>query len=238
MPPHRVGFLHRFGLKTGIHFAHFGLESSVVFEGTAGVYERFYRFNSKWVRKKEKYTNSKWIWIICLFALQWHNFCLKARSENGYGFTGLVWKWVLKITLFGLKSGQDFKNMAAHPHQELAGVPPGDTSLFSQLLKNKNRNPSIWQVLDERYSPQMSFFFTRKLSLKGSKFLFSLLTMWFIGVEVEQETSAPLLVCIKRTCIETTRFLQSIPNQLKTQKKVGKHDNCITCKDRVMGSWS
>ena len=29
-----------FGLKTGIHFAHFGLESSVVFEGTTGVYER------------------------------------------------------------------------------------------------------------------------------------------------------------------------------------------------------
>ena len=40
VPTHRVGFLHRFGLKTGIHFAHFGLESSVVFEGTAGVYER------------------------------------------------------------------------------------------------------------------------------------------------------------------------------------------------------
>ena len=32
--PHRVGFLHRFGLKTGIHFAHFGLELGVVFEGT------------------------------------------------------------------------------------------------------------------------------------------------------------------------------------------------------------
>ena len=25
VPPHRVGFLRRFGLKTGIHFAHFGL---------------------------------------------------------------------------------------------------------------------------------------------------------------------------------------------------------------------
>ena len=32
-PPHRVGFLRRFGLKTGIHFAHFGLESGMVFEG-------------------------------------------------------------------------------------------------------------------------------------------------------------------------------------------------------------
>ena len=29
-----VGFLRRFGLQTGIHFAHFGLESGVVFEGT------------------------------------------------------------------------------------------------------------------------------------------------------------------------------------------------------------
>ena len=38
-------FLRRFGLKTGIHFAHFGLESGMVFEGTTGVYERIYRFN-------------------------------------------------------------------------------------------------------------------------------------------------------------------------------------------------
>ena len=41
----RVGFL---GLKTGIpHFAHFGLECGVAFEGTTGAYERSYRFNSK-----------------------------------------------------------------------------------------------------------------------------------------------------------------------------------------------
>ena len=61
VPPHRVGFLCRFGLKTVIDFAHFGLESGVVFGGTTGVYERIYCFNSKWVRKKEKYANSKWI---------------------------------------------------------------------------------------------------------------------------------------------------------------------------------
>ena len=29
-----VGFLRRIGLKTGIHFAHFGLESGAVFERT------------------------------------------------------------------------------------------------------------------------------------------------------------------------------------------------------------
>ena len=45
--PHRVGFLHRFGLKTGIHFAHFGLELGVVFEGTTGEYKGIYRFTSK-----------------------------------------------------------------------------------------------------------------------------------------------------------------------------------------------
>ena len=57
----RVGFLRRVGLKTGIHFAHFSLESSMVFEGTTGVYERIYRFNSKRVRRKVKYANSKCI---------------------------------------------------------------------------------------------------------------------------------------------------------------------------------
>ena len=31
LPPHREGFLHRFGLKTGIHFAHFALESGMAF---------------------------------------------------------------------------------------------------------------------------------------------------------------------------------------------------------------
>ena len=39
MPPHRVGFLRRLGLKTGIHFVHFDLESAMVFKETTGVYE-------------------------------------------------------------------------------------------------------------------------------------------------------------------------------------------------------
>ena len=42
VPPQRVGVMARFGLKTGIHFAHFGLESSVVFDGATGlVYNLF-----------------------------------------------------------------------------------------------------------------------------------------------------------------------------------------------------
>ena len=34
-------------LKTGINFAHFGLESGIVCEGTKGAYKRIYCFNSK-----------------------------------------------------------------------------------------------------------------------------------------------------------------------------------------------
>ena len=43
VPSQRVWFWGLFGLKTGIHFAHFGLELCMVFEGTTGVYERIYR---------------------------------------------------------------------------------------------------------------------------------------------------------------------------------------------------
>ena len=39
MPPRNVWFLNRFDLKTGIHIAHFGMESGMVFEGTMQVYE-------------------------------------------------------------------------------------------------------------------------------------------------------------------------------------------------------
>ena len=47
VPPQRVGFLRFFGQKTGVDFAYFGLELGMVFEGTTGVYERIYPFNSK-----------------------------------------------------------------------------------------------------------------------------------------------------------------------------------------------
>ena len=47
VPPQTVWFLGLFGLKTGIHFTHFGPESGMVFEGTTGVHERICRFNSK-----------------------------------------------------------------------------------------------------------------------------------------------------------------------------------------------
>ena len=56
-----VSFCALFGLKTDIDFAHFGLESSMVFEGVTGGHELNYRFNSKLVSNKEKCANSKWL---------------------------------------------------------------------------------------------------------------------------------------------------------------------------------
>ena len=47
VPPQRVWFWHLLVLKTDIDFAHFGLESGIVFEGTMGAYEPIYHFNSK-----------------------------------------------------------------------------------------------------------------------------------------------------------------------------------------------
>ena len=48
VPPRLVGFLRRFGLKTEIHFAHFCLESDMIFEETTtGMYDPNCRFNSK-----------------------------------------------------------------------------------------------------------------------------------------------------------------------------------------------
>ena len=47
VPPQRVGFFSRFGLKSGMDFAHFGLGLGMVFKGTTVLYERIYLFSSK-----------------------------------------------------------------------------------------------------------------------------------------------------------------------------------------------
>ena len=53
-PPKRVRFLRRFGLKTCKEFAHFGLESGMVFEGATGVYERICRSFQFQINQKER----------------------------------------------------------------------------------------------------------------------------------------------------------------------------------------
>ena len=51
----------------------------------------------------------------------------------GIDFGGQVWKRVWKMTVFGLKWGQDLENRAAHRLQEFSGVPPRGL-----------RKPKIW----------------------------------------------------------------------------------------------
>ena len=47
------------GLKMGIDFTHFGLESGMVLQKFTGMYESIYWFNSIQIKKKEKYGNLK-----------------------------------------------------------------------------------------------------------------------------------------------------------------------------------
>ena len=119
----RVRFLQRFGLKTGIHFAHFGLESGMVFEGTTECINVFIVSIPNELGWKEKCANSKWLWIIffvcALIYVMIAQFLpksqvwkrvwfLEVKCENGCG----------KLHSSCLKSGQDLKNWAAHLHQQ------------------------------------------------------------------------------------------------------------------------
>ena len=55
VPPQRVWFLSRFGLKMGIDFDHYGLKLGMVYKGTTGAYKRICLFNSKLIVEKVKY---------------------------------------------------------------------------------------------------------------------------------------------------------------------------------------
>ena len=69
VPPHRVGFLRRFGLKWGIDSAHFGPESCMVFEGTTGPYERIFSFQFQMSKKEREIWEFEMDLNIFLFAL-------------------------------------------------------------------------------------------------------------------------------------------------------------------------
>ena len=70
MRAHRVAFLRRFVLKTGIHFAHFGLELGAVFEGTTECMNVFIvQFQTS---KKER--------ELCEFEMDLNNFFLRSNK--------------------------------------------------------------------------------------------------------------------------------------------------------------
>ena len=53
--------------------------------------------------------------------------------KTGMDFRGLVWKRVWKM-FFGLKSGQDLENRAAHPHQEFLEIPLAGLFATSKIM--------------------------------------------------------------------------------------------------------
>ena len=75
-------------LKTVIDFSHFSLDSGMFSKETEGnvhMYERIYRFLSRWIRKKEKYANSKWVLR--------NLFCWRSNESNNDKIS-LTWKRV------------------------------------------------------------------------------------------------------------------------------------------------
>ena len=86
------GFLGLFGLKTGVHFAHLGLKSGMVFEVTTRAYKRIYRFNSKWTRKKLR------------------NMRIRNAREESFSFRSNLSNYdVISAWRPGLKTGMDFR---------------------------------------------------------------------------------------------------------------------------------
>ena len=131
MPPHRVGFLCRFDLKPGIHFAHFCLESAGYgFEGTKKCTNILIIISipNEFKRKLNMRIRNGFEWFVCLRSNLNNDNIISAYKpglKTGMDFRGLVWKRVRKIIFFGQKSDQNLKNLASHPHQEFPGIPPG-----------------------------------------------------------------------------------------------------------------
>ena len=127
MPSRRVWFLLRFGLKTGIDL----VQSGMVFKGTTGVYQRSYRFNSKWIRKKEKYANSKWI-LRNLF-----------RRRSNLSNDGIIsqrpgLKTEVKNNIFWPEMGLGFLGTSRHTPSRIPRSTPPDL-----IIGNYSKHPLI-----------------------------------------------------------------------------------------------
>ena len=75
---------------------------------------------------------------------------LPELSRNG----PQVWKLVWKITFSGLKSSQDLRNRAAHPHQEFPGVPPAPPSWYTVSVINNSKPSKCVKKISWILAPQ------------------------------------------------------------------------------------
>ena len=111
-------------LKTVIDFSHFSLDSGMFSKETEGnvhMYERIYRFLSRWIRKKEKYANSKWVLR--------NRFCWRSNVSNNEKISltlisspNDVWETSAEISwrLYpDLGSSSDWLNQISHSVQPI-----------------------------------------------------------------------------------------------------------------------
>ena len=142
--PQRVGFLRRFGLKTGIDFVHFGPESGNGSRGHYGSVRTYLLFQFQMKTEKDR--------VIYEFEVDFKkSFIWRPHLSNderpglktGMDFRVLVWKRVWKMTFLVWNSGKDLENRAPPlplPHQEFLGVLSGNFVMFSHLvLKDTGR---------------------------------------------------------------------------------------------------
>ena len=114
VPPQRVWFFSRFGLKTGIDFDRYGLKSSMVYKGTTGAYKRICLFNSKLIVEKEKcpkyIIRAEFYQFLCSLLMR-----ERSRSENGYEFLSPGLKTDVENGIFWSEIGSGFGEPGGTP---------------------------------------------------------------------------------------------------------------------------
>ena len=147
--PKEYGFLH-----------HSGLESGMVFEETAGVYEHINCFNSmaKWIRKKDKYANSNRILRNLFFVCNDDIISWGPGLKKGIDFRGQVWKLVWKKGFFRIwrtRQHTSTKNSQEHPPGQHSTPRGGGTLDFMrQGWSNGAKIKTPKKSLDQNLTPK------------------------------------------------------------------------------------
>ena len=141
VPPHRVGFLRRLGLKTGMHFAHFGLDRiGYGFWGNCGSIWTYWSFQFQMSKKERE------IWE---FEMDLKNFfCVRSNLSNdnkisacglgqktGMDFRGLVWNGCGKLDFLVWNRFRNLEKGWHTPTKNSQEYPPGS---FSQKFDFEN----------------------------------------------------------------------------------------------------
>ena len=129
----------------------------MVFKGTMEVYEGIYRFNSKRVRKKEKYANSKWILrnLFCCCSNLSNDDIISERPglRIGMDFRGAPGlKTGMKNDIFWSKIGSAFEEPGGTPPPRIPEIPPpspqGQSPREGRITKAEHFNISIHVKLE------------------------------------------------------------------------------------------